>query len=129
MFHHLGRPRTGVAEPYSNAAQTNIVINYHGVPTVLIGEGAFLPSLDISVSSFLEFPMHALCGYAGDQLTTVAWASAPPEGQLQLLTIPFIRAFTLPPIDKLAAFVMMMKTSPPPISLHMSSKASIHPTI
>ena len=55
-------------------AQTNIVINYHGVPTVLIREGAFLPSLDISVSSPLEFPMHALCGHAGDRVTTIAWA-------------------------------------------------------
>ena len=42
MFHHVGRSHAGEAEPYSNAAQTNIVINYHGIPTVLIGEGAFL---------------------------------------------------------------------------------------
>ena len=55
--------------------------------------------------------MHALCGCAGDRAVSVAWASVPAEDQLQPLTIPFIHAFTLPPINELAAFVISSRPS------------------
>ena len=108
MLHSL---RLATAEPYSDAVQTNVVINYNHVPAALVGKGAFFPPLDIPVSSFLKFPMHALCGCAGDQNATVAWASIPPEDQLQPLSIQFIRAFTLPPPDKLATFLASSQPS------------------
>ena len=32
--------------PYSSAAQTNVVVSYRDIPTAFVGEGALLPSLD-----------------------------------------------------------------------------------
>ncbi|KAF8319024.1 hypothetical protein DL93DRAFT_266184 [Clavulina sp. PMI_390] len=89
--------------PYSDAAQTAVVVKYHKVPRDLIG--ALLPSAAICVNDFLAFNLPQLCvpSNLGDASACLAWSSSPPSSTL---SAKLLESLKLPEPEKLYRFLV-----------------------
>lgn len=109
----------------NDAALTNVVLTYHAVPSALVGDAAFLPSLSLNINQFLAFQLHALC-LPDDKKTfaaTLKWATSLPD--VPTLDLKVARSFrTLPPSSQLSNFLLSPK---PPGTLSVSVNGLCYP--
>lgn len=91
--------------PYSDAAETASVLNYHNIPICLVGPTAFLPPLEISINQLLAYQLYALCAKPGSSTSGVATLAWSPNDHVAPVDLHFLRAFLLPDPDTLYTFI------------------------
>lgn len=104
---------SGDMPPYSDAAQTSVIVTYAGVPDGFIGE--ILPSVGLSVLDFLKFKLPELCVVNREKKAgaTLRWSDHEASSALD---VNHVLSFKLPPPDDLNRFIISSVPKTPNLS-------------